>query len=196
MTEQNRSMEQDVSSIKLLLMSKTTQVVDLPGVSQLDDYDMRNTFSDMFMDAAQLHNNWLAIGLESWTQAGSWWLFKAQTNLRDEIPRGKVSAQTYTDLLKAAWIIVDVIPAHPQKVHLRPGSQARKLRNLSEDVKSTLELLKTQNVQLPDRIRLQESRKNIWSEENIVFIAPLVRETSQTRLKAAPSQQEEVFYEV
>lgn len=75
---------------------------------------------------------WSSIGVDEWIQAGRWWLMKvciprvesvyhagakkfarqAQMTLAEEAA-GFVSHQGYLDLIKAAWILIDVIARHP-----------------------------------------------------------------------------------
>ena len=81
---------------------------------------------------------WSAIGVDDWIEAGKWWLMKVGSTLLlmdqdicDDL-RGQltclleqsqlqlsdkslsVTGQGYLDLVKASWILIDVIKRHPQ----------------------------------------------------------------------------------
>ena len=43
----------------------------------------------------------------------------------------KIDAQAYTDLLKASWILVDVVAEHPQRTFLHASTQQLELRSFA-----------------------------------------------------------------
>lgn len=73
---------------------------------------------------------WASIGVDEWIQAGRWWLLKVFTLLNHiscltlyqsqsvsymrDSPEKMLSKQGYADLVKASWILVDLIAQHPQ----------------------------------------------------------------------------------
>lgn len=75
---------------------------------------------------------WSSIGVDEWIQAGRWWLMKVGVQRVKFVYRGAdnlarqaqmtlaekteniVSQQGYLDLIKASWILIDVIARHPQ----------------------------------------------------------------------------------
>lgn len=81
------------------------------------DKSSRLAFSAQCMKAAEISHRWLAIGIDEWIKAGRWWLLRAHFEL--QAPRldpdsGIVSNEGYGNLLKASWILTDVIAVHPQ----------------------------------------------------------------------------------
>ncbi|KAI5782058.1 hypothetical protein DFH27DRAFT_488134 [Peziza echinospora] len=79
---------------------------------------------------------WSAIGIDEWIQAGKWWLLKSQatTQISEEGKR-----QRYVDLLKASWIVVDVVAKHPQLNSLDPGAQVEAA--LLAEVRISIEII-------------------------------------------------------
>ncbi|KAI2631936.1 hypothetical protein GGR54DRAFT_7088 [Hypoxylon sp. NC1633] len=90
-----------------------------PGLSSplisASSYDEQSQFelSRRFNEKAVLNNTaWSAIGIDIWIQIGKWWLMKAQPNLNT--PASEDYCQAYVNLLKASWILIDIIAVHPQ----------------------------------------------------------------------------------
>lgn len=102
---------------------------------------------------------WSSIGVDEWIQAGRWWLMKvgvprvefvyrvadnfarqAQMTLAEKTEH-IVSQQGYLDLIKASWILIDVIARHPQ------------LNLLDSGIRCEVELLAEVS-----------SRKSLWCE--------------------------------
>lgn len=94
-------------------------------------------FGTPLLNAALMRNaesgkrRWASIGVDEWIQAGRWWLLKMESSgavgirwltteqsqsacyIGDTSNR-RLSKQGYTDIIKASWILIDVIARHPQ----------------------------------------------------------------------------------
>ena len=97
--------------------------------------------SSILMKHAEAFTSWKAIGINDWINAGRWWLLKVSEALKEiyflvledyiltspnmkqyqlqmqSKPAGKsnmISNIAYTYLIKASWILSDVISKHPQ----------------------------------------------------------------------------------
>ncbi|KAI5782027.1 hypothetical protein DFH27DRAFT_488153 [Peziza echinospora] len=96
---------------------KDTTSPDTPILSVLQN----PVLSATFMKNAEIGNRrWSAIGIDEWIQAGRWWLLKSQTK---SLTTQGSSTQAYADLIKASWILRDVIVKHPQLNLLDPTMQ-------------------------------------------------------------------------
>lgn len=70
-------------------------------------------FSTQCMKGAEVSQRWLAIGVIDWIKAGRWWLLKARSGLQT-LGKDIVPTEAYLNLLKASWILREVIVVHPQ----------------------------------------------------------------------------------
>ncbi|KAF8460107.1 hypothetical protein BDZ91DRAFT_833254 [Kalaharituber pfeilii] len=78
------------------------------------DTFFRNTFSERCMKLAQVTQPWTAIGVEEWIKAGRWWLLRAGAELESLPAQGDTPKEPFVNLLKASWILIDIITSHPQ----------------------------------------------------------------------------------
>jgi len=87
----------------------------------------RIQFNEQCMKAAEVSQRWFAIGIDEWLNAGMWWLLMAKTDLRIQHPLvesgGQVSQEGYVNLLKASWILTDIIVVHPQFGYIEASTQ-------------------------------------------------------------------------
>ncbi|KAI5838486.1 hypothetical protein DFP73DRAFT_256218 [Morchella snyderi] len=141
------------------------QVVPLlPTISTLSGGAFKATsITACFIKNAELQNRrWSTIGAEEWIQAGRWWLMKAQSELLANHPPGSLpSKQGYTDLIKASWILLDVIQRHPQLNLVDTGIQGDALV-LAEAVTSELELLESSGFAKPSFSEIETCNLTIW----------------------------------
>lgn len=77
------------------------------------------------MKAAEVSQRWMAIGIADWIKAGRWWWLRAHAELQNTSTGSNgenvVSKECYLNLLKASWILTDVIALHPQFGLINPG---------------------------------------------------------------------------
>ncbi|KAL7915141.1 hypothetical protein GGI35DRAFT_488936 [Trichoderma velutinum] len=85
--------------------------------------------TDAFLQKAEFDNRpWASIGIDNWLQIGQWWLMKAESQLGVASEAHEYKAtynQGYTNLLKACWILTDVIAIHPQRAHMGASNDRR-----------------------------------------------------------------------
>ncbi|KAF8453062.1 hypothetical protein BDZ91DRAFT_686858, partial [Kalaharituber pfeilii] len=83
------------------------------GVANFD----KLAFGEQCMRSAEILQPWTTIGIEDWIKAGRWWLLKVSDFLlcaQEFLLIDSISREVYINLLKASWILTDVIAAHPQ----------------------------------------------------------------------------------
>jgi hypothetical protein len=119
--------------IRASVRNQSNQSSIPPIVSVVGDEVFKVSLSAAFMKHAESSQPWSSIGVDLWIRAGRWWLLKVspcrccQPNqaylyfdqsqmelFAAPISSQTISVQAYTDLIKASWILVDVIACHPQ----------------------------------------------------------------------------------
>jgi hypothetical protein len=130
------SIDVGVQEIKTFLKRTDTRKLSPPLALAPDavDSSARVDFSEKCMKAAEISQRWTAIGIEEWIKAGRWWLLRVRIQpkrlqgpekfhsqllvvqahwelreIKDTLPH-----QAYVNLIKASWILVDIIAVHPQ----------------------------------------------------------------------------------
>ncbi len=131
---------------------------------------MSTTLSASLMTNAEASQPWNTIGVDQWIGAGQWWLLRAKLELRT--PEQIVAPAAYANLIKAGWILADVIPCHPQFPSIS-ASKSSELRSLSAEVKNEFSRITTLAMVVPalDEVWSQDLR--LW--ESIPVKAPILR---------------------
>jgi hypothetical protein len=136
----NKALEDDIRDIKSYIRASSTnqsQSSKLPLVSVIDDDAFKVSLSAALMKHAEVLQPWRSIGVDQWIQAGRWWLLKVGSGFPLELnwscshvkqsqmelyttsaPNQAITLSAYTNLVKASWILVDVIACHPQLTFL------------------------------------------------------------------------------
>ncbi|KAH0607884.1 uncharacterized protein H6S33_001936 [Morchella sextelata] len=129
--------EKGVNDIKDMIR---TPAVGAPTLSAIQgDRLFSISLSETLMKSAEIGRKWSAIGVDEWIQAGSWWLLKSQMDLYTGLPsERKITWQGYANLIKAAWILIDIITRHPQLDFLET-STAYGVELLVETIRRELE---------------------------------------------------------
>lgn len=124
------AIETDVKDIRNYLQpslkSQTVEATAAPSLSAVDDEIAKLSLASAMMKHAEIIQPWNTIGLDQWIQSGRWWLLRSQMKLNEyAIPKsaGAVSVTAYTHLVKASWILVDIISCHPQISFLGHGTR-------------------------------------------------------------------------
>jgi hypothetical protein len=73
-----------------------------------------------------------------------------------------IPPQAYADLLKASWILIDIIANHPQQRFWSPTGEYLQVQLLSETIRYQLTEIKTLNLAKPDLAEIQHSDLKIW----------------------------------
>ncbi|KAL0634113.1 hypothetical protein Q9L58_006992 [Maublancomyces gigas] len=107
---------------------------------------------------------WSSIGVDEWIQAGRWWLLKSQSALDIESPSQPgqaISSQGYADLIKASWILLDVIARHPQ-LNLLDSSIRLDAEQLAEAIRSEFGNIDISKALPPSSEQIQACDLSIW----------------------------------
>ncbi|RYP61794.1 hypothetical protein DL770_009719 [Monosporascus sp. CRB-9-2] len=137
-------------------------------------YDKQAQFelSRLLMDHAELNNmRWSAIGIENWMQMGKWWLMKGNLN-NEQVPGEALHYQAYTNLLKASWILIDIIAVHPQLSFLSSGSQQLDVQHFSQVVKAEHVKLESRGIIKPSLDQVKTTDLTIWTTGNRTTLLP------------------------
>ncbi|RFU73705.1 hypothetical protein TARUN_8545 [Trichoderma arundinaceum] len=102
---------------------------DRPLLTAPLDPDIVLELTNIFLQKAESDNRpWASIGIDDWLQAGRWWLMKAQSQLdanNQHDAKSTTYNQGYANLLKACWILTDIIAIHPQRTHIGSSNDQR-----------------------------------------------------------------------
>ncbi|KAI0386219.1 hypothetical protein F5Y04DRAFT_117987 [Hypomontagnella monticulosa] len=109
--------------IKKLAYKSQVPSITLPNAVNEDDDMFMVTISATLMRSAERLQPWNTIGVDEWIRNGRWWLLKAQASLEGNLSKGApIPVQAYADLLKASWILTDIMSSHPQRPFLSSRS--------------------------------------------------------------------------
>ena len=167
-------MANDVQAIRNYIASNQAVIGSkTPALSSFDDELMSTSLSASLMTNAEASQPWSTIGFDQWIGAGKWWLFRAQVVLRTIAEREQIVAPAaYAHLIKAGWILVDVIPCHPQFPFIS-ASKSSELRSLSAEIKNEFSRCTTLAMVVPALDELPTQDLRIW--ESIPAKAPPIR---------------------
>ena len=167
-------MASDVQAIKNYIASNQAVIGSkAPALSALDDELMSTTLSASLVANAEASQPWSTIGFDQWIGAGKWWLLRAQLVLRTIGEREQsIAPAAYADLIKADWILADVIPCHPQFPFISAGKSSE-LRSLSAEVKNEFSRITTLAIVVPALDELCGQDLRLW--ESIPVKAPILR---------------------
>ena len=167
-------MANNVQAIKDHIASNQAVIgFKVPALSAIDDDLMSTTISASLMANAEASQPWSTIGFDQWIGAGKWWLFRAQLVLRTIAEREQsVAPAAYADLIKAGWIVADVIPCHPQFPFIS-ASKGSELRSLSVEVKNEFSRVTALAMVVPALDELCGQDLRLW--ESIPVKAPILR---------------------
>ena len=145
----------------------------VPLLSAVDDELMSTTLSARLMMNAEASQPWSTIGFDQWIGAGKWWLFRAQLDLHTIAEAEQtIPPAAYADLIKAGWILADVIPGHPQFPFIS-ASKSSELQSLSAEVKNEFSRITALAMVVPALDELSSQELRLW--ESIPVKAPILR---------------------
>lgn len=159
--------------------SETTDLTSMnPSVSAVDDELFKTSLSIAFMKSAEVTQPWSTIGVDQWIESGRWWLLRSQMELYTvSEPKEKVPLAAYTNLIKASWILVDIIACHPQ-VPFIAASTHSEVQLLSAELKNEFSRLSTLDSIVPDLSELEGQDLRIWETQ---ARGPLLRPHKDSR---------------
>ena len=161
----NSSMQTEIDQIRALLVASSIHDShEAPLLSSVnDDRDLQIFLTESFLRASEKTRPWTVIGFDEWVQAGRRWLGLSRFQLLGGIDSDDAAtkAQGYVNLLKAAWILVDILPKHPHLRHWTMSPMHTVFLSLSRDVRrqlasSTFPVVTRETI---SRVNLQ-----IWSD--------------------------------
>ena len=149
-----------------------------PSVSAVDDELFKTSLSAAFMKSAEVTQPWSTIGVDQWIESGRWWLLRSQMEMYAvSEPKQKVPLGAYTNLIKASWILVDIIACHPQ-VPFIAASTHSEVQLLSAELKNEFSRLATLDSIVPDPSELEGQDLRIWETQTK---GPLLRPHKDSR---------------
>ncbi|KAI5809928.1 hypothetical protein DFH27DRAFT_166921 [Peziza echinospora] len=142
----------------------------LPSINSAalgDDGLFKLSLAMAFKQNAEEKQPWTTISASEWIRAGTWWLWRAQRDIYADYYSCKkiISKRGFINLVKASWILVDIIAVHPQVVFLPPKARAE-LEQLSDALKIEFAGIESKGLSFPslDDIDLSEYENDlcIW----------------------------------
>ena len=165
------------------------QVPRPPVISATQVETLKDSLSLKFLEKAEETASWLEVGIDVWLQTGQNWLVAGKYGLakirtlnnrpragNDDL-RVQIYIQTFIDLLKASWILVDVIAKHPQRPYITSGHRQAPITMLARDIAMELETLRGMEVRRP-------SASNIIDRaDHTIFTSPLRLDPKRATLR-------------
>jgi hypothetical protein len=115
--QSNLKMHDDIVYIRKLLAAQSLGDMSEAPVLSLIDSDSSAfsiSLSATFLEKAEVFQPWMLSSFEKWVQVGKWWLLKAQKQLSSlDSSAEKLPTQACADLMKSAWILIDILPKLP-----------------------------------------------------------------------------------
>ena len=145
----------------------------MPALSAVNDDPMSTTLSASLMMSAEVSQPWSTIGFDQWIGTGRWWLLRAQVVLRTITESEQsVAPAAYAALIKATWILIDVIPCHPQFPFIS-ASKSSELQSLSAEVRNEFSRVTALAMVVPALGELSSQHLRLW--ESVPLKAPTLR---------------------
>ena len=149
-----------------------------PLVSALDDELFKTSLSAALMKSAESTQPWSTVGVDQWIESGRWWLLRSQMELYAvTVPQQKVPLAAYTNLIKASWILVDIIACHPQVPYIKASTHSE-VQLLSAELKNEFSRLSALQSTVPDLSKLEGQDLRIWETQ---ARGPLLRPHKDSR---------------
>ena len=149
-----------------------------PSVSAVDDELFKTSLSAALMMSAEATQPWSTIALDQWIESGRWWLLRSQMELYAvTVPQQKVPLAAYTNLIKASWILVDIIACHPQVPYIKANTHSE-VQLLSAELKNEFSRLSALQSIVPDLNELEGQDLRIWETQER---GPLLRPQKDSR---------------
>ncbi|KAH0558859.1 hypothetical protein GP486_004507 [Trichoglossum hirsutum] len=191
-----KALETDVADIKNYIRASSrnlsSQSSGPPLVSVVDDEVFKISLSNTLMKNAEVLQPWSAIGADQWIQAGRWWLLKSQMELyAAPVSDHAVPLPAYANLIKASWILVDIIACHPQLSFLN-SSTHYEVQLLSAELKKEFKRINDSGLLVPDFYELEHQNLQIWETQ---ARGPLLRPGKKLR-KSDLTQTYDYFWTV
>ena len=150
----------------------------IPSVSAIDDELFKTSLSAALMKNAEATQPWSTIGVDQWIESGRWWLLRSQMELYAvTVPQQKVPLAAYANLIKASWILIDIIACHPQVPFIKASTHSD-VQLLSAELKNEFSRLSALQSIVPDLSELEGQDLRIWETQ---ARGPLLRPHKDSR---------------
>ena len=160
------ALEKDVREIKSYIAGQQiAETQSIPSISASDDDSEALSLSASLMKHAEMLQPWSTIGVDQWIESGRWWLLRAQLELASLEPGQEVPLAPYTSLIKASWILIDIISCHPQVPFLSASAHSE-VQVLSAELKSEFQKLKSLQAVIPGLRELESQDLRIWETQS------------------------------
>ncbi|KAF8245176.1 hypothetical protein K440DRAFT_604272 [Wilcoxina mikolae CBS 423.85] len=150
-----QKIESEVSEIKVFLQRSETGNLSLPVVSNTvgphDDTSFKLLLTQILMERAELSQKWSEIGIHDWIRVGNWWYMKDFHSSPATVPK-----EGYIYLIKASWILVDIVVRHPQLNYLD-----------SKKIRQEFERIERSALQIPGIEAVDSEYMTIWEGTSI-----------------------------
>lgn len=161
--------ENALQDIKAAISGTTSTTPLLSGVNGVSQHRMtRKLLENAEVDGRP----WTSIGIRDWLQTGKWWLLKAQSQLYSAAPQTPEYSQARVDLIKASWILTDIVALHPQRSFFGSGIQEMDILDIVQAVKSQHEDLSKKSFPSPALHELESSSWTIWIATSSTALLP------------------------
>ena len=113
------ALEMDVQAIRKYISAHQNdpgqeKELQTPSLSIVEDDLSRSSLSTRLLKYAEISQPWSTVGVSQWIETGTWWLLRSQLETRPIQSKAEIPASAYASLIKASWILVDIIACHPQ----------------------------------------------------------------------------------
>ena len=160
------------------------------SVSALDDKPFKWSLSAAFIKSAEVTQPWSTIGVDQWIESGKWWLLRSQMELYT-VSESQIPLAAYINLIKASWILIDIIACHPQ-VPFITASTHSEVQLLSAELKNEFSRLVTLDSIVPDLSELEGQDLRIWETQ---ARGPLLRPHKNSLNEWAVDGDEQVLFQ-
>ena len=160
------ALETDVQAIRdYLTTQQGGREILTPSLSAVDDETLRSSISAILLQKAEESQPWTTVGVTRWIDTGRWWLQGCEIELYlindSDSP---VPTSIYASLLKASWILVDIIACHPQVTFISAKTRAE-ITTLCAAIKQDFEHIQSLGLKVPDITKFQEKDLQIWESQ-------------------------------
>ena len=156
------ALENDVQAIRGYIASHKGSELLTPSLSMVEDDVFRSAMSAILLKHAEINQPWSTIGVSQWIETGRWWLLRSQLELYSiTLQAQPVPVSAYANLIKASWILVDIIACHPQVSFLSSSTRAE-VASMSSEIKREFERITSLELTVPDLKDISNEDLQIW----------------------------------
>lgn len=136
----------------------------------------RSSLSASLLKHAETHQPWSTISLSQWIETGTWWLLRAQLEIRPiTTPGSTITKSAYLALIKASWILIDIITCHPQLSFVSSTTRGH-IAVLSTAIKQEFEKMKLDGLTVEILKSVNDEDLYIWegAQGKLLYLKPQI----------------------